>query len=64
MFVAFLTPAVVLQTSGATRDLSQAIIDRAGYNLVGSAIAIAVLAGGHLYLVRRHGMTDTGATTS
>lgn len=52
VFVTFLTPAVVLQTSGTTRDLAQAIIDRAGYTLIGSALAIAVLAGGHLYLVR------------
>lgn len=64
VFVSFLTPAVVLQTSGATRDLAQAIIDRAAYTLAGSLIAIAILAGGHLYLVRRHGMTATGATTS
>ena len=52
VFVTFLTPAVVLQTSGGIRDLAQAIVDRAGYTLLGSALAIAVLAGGHLYLVR------------
>ena len=52
VFVLFLTPAVVLQTSGTTHDLNQAIIDRAMYTLIGSALAIAVIAGGHLYLVR------------
>lgn len=64
VFVSFLTPAVVLQTSGATRDLLWAIVDRAAYTLLGALIAVALLAGGHMYLVRRHGMTDTGATTS
>lgn len=52
VFVTFLTPAVVLQTSGTTHDLVRAILDRAGYTLIGSALAIAVLAGGHLYLVQ------------
>lgn len=52
VFVLFLTPAVVLQTSGTTHDLNQAIIGRAMYTLIGSALAIAVIAVGHLYLVR------------
>ena len=51
VFVTFLTPAVVLQTSGGTHDLAWAIADRAGYTLIGSALAIAALAGGHYYLI-------------
>lgn len=63
-FVTFLTPAVVLQTAGSTHDLAWAIADRAMYTLIGSALAIAVIAGGHLYLVRhpRGGIVSAGGT--
>ena len=57
VFVTFLTPAVVLQTAGPTRDVAQAIADRAMYTLIGAALAAAVMALGHLYLVRHpHGL--------
>ncbi|MCD2264117.1 FUSC family protein [Dietzia aurantiaca] len=52
VFVTFLTPAVVLQTAGGTHDVAQAIADRALYTLVGSGLAIVVMAGGHKYLIR------------
>lgn len=51
-FVMFLTLAVVLQTSGTIRDLEWAIIDRAGYTVVGAVLAIIVLSVGHAYLGR------------
>lgn len=51
VFVTFLTPAVVLQTAGGTRDLAQAIIDRAGYTLIGAAAALLLMTCGHQYLV-------------
>lgn len=52
VFVTFLTPAVVLQTAGGTWDVAHAIADRALYTLVGAVLAIAVMAVGHLYLVK------------
>ncbi len=51
VFVTFLTPAVVLQTSGGTRDLAKAIADRAGYTLIGAAAALILMTCGHQYLV-------------
>lgn len=53
-FVAVLTPAVVLQTSGGTGSILAAIYERALYTLIGAVAAIIVIAIGHLVVKRGH----------
>lgn len=60
VFAMLLTPAVVLQTSGSTRDLLFSVGERTLYTLIGAAAAVAVMWAGHRYLSRR-AARSTGA---
>ncbi|WP_407317454.1 FUSC family protein [Isoptericola halotolerans] len=54
-FVAFLTPAVVLQTAGGSGAIVDSIVERALYTIVGAAVAAVVLTAGHVLVTgRRH----------
>lgn len=51
VYAAFLTPAVVLQTPSADGSLT-VIIERAGYTVIGAAVAVIVTVIGHALLIR------------
>lgn len=51
-FVTFLTPAVVLQTTGGSEAIEKSIAERAAYTLIGAAAAIVVLTIGHFFIER------------
>lgn len=52
-YVSFLTPAVVLQTTGGTDAIVSGTIERAVYTVIGAVAAIIVLTIGHAVVMKR-----------
>jgi len=53
VYTTFLTPAVILQTSGGTSPMLWADLQRVAFTVVAAAVAVGVLAVGHRMLQRR-----------